>query len=116
MHSRTSPVRHSRPRSSRAFATAARPTFGLVVRIRGGAVVRVGGIATGPTLATIEQLCTDAKVGVDPKLSKIIGALGDGIARVEYGRAGDRAGVDVYLEPSEPADRRAPPPPASSAN
>jgi len=46
-------------------------------------------------------LCQDANVAVDPKLDKMVGALGEGIVRVEYGRAGERAGVDVYLEPSE---------------
>ena len=38
-------------------------------------------------------------------------ALGEGIVRVEYGRAGERAGVDVYLEPSEPAAKHPTPPP-----
>ncbi|MBA3456772.1 MAG: hypothetical protein H0T42_27030 [Deltaproteobacteria bacterium] len=88
------------------------PQFSLSVRIRGGKVSRVGALAPGIALADIEKLCTDAKVGVDPKLSKIVGALGDGIARVEYGRAGDKAGVDVYLEPGELAQGNPAPPPA----
>jgi hypothetical protein len=32
-----------------------------------------------------------------------VGALGEGITHVEYGRAGDRAGVDIYLEPGDSA-------------
>jgi hypothetical protein len=51
-------------------------------------------------------MCRDAKVGLEPKLEAIVGALGQGIVRVEYGRAGDRAGIDVYLEPTEPAAKQ----------
>ena len=39
------------------------------------------------------------------RLGKLVGALGEGIARVEYGRAGERAGVDVYVEPTDAATR-----------
>jgi hypothetical protein len=79
------------------------PQFALAVRIRGGAVVRIGALAPGIAMADIERLCADAAVPLDPTLAKLVGALGEGIARVEYGRAGDRAGVDVYIEPGEPA-------------
>ena len=89
------------------FRAITSPQFSLAVRIRGGAVVRVGALAPGIAMADIEPLCTDAKVPVDPVLAKLVGALGDGVARVEYGRAGDRAGVDVYLEPGEPAAQAA---------
>ncbi|HUJ62952.1 MAG TPA: hypothetical protein VLX92_30825 [Kofleriaceae bacterium] len=92
------------------------PDFALAVRIRGGKVVRVGGLAPGIAQAAIVELCGDAKVAVDPKLGKLIGALGEGITRVEYGRAGERAGVDVYLEPSEPAAKMPPSKPPSEAN
>jgi hypothetical protein len=92
------------------------PQFGLALRIRGGAIVRVGGIGPGFALDSIKQLCTDAKVGVDDKLGKLVGALGEGITRVEYGRAGDRAGVDIYLEPGEPAAKRADKPASADAN
>ena len=91
------------------------PAFGLSLRVRGGHIVRVGGLAPGIAQDAIEHLCQDAKVGVDPKLAKMIGALGEGIMRVEYGRAGERAGVDVYIEPSEPAAKH-PSPPPSEAN
>ena len=92
------------------------PQFGLAVRIRGGQIVRVGALAPGMAFDTIVGLCGDAQVSVDDKLGKLVGALGEGIARVEYGRAGERAGVDVYLEPGEPAARGATPPAVSEAN
>lgn len=92
------------------------PQLALAVRIRGGKVVRVGGLAPGLALDEVEALCADAKVAFDPKLGKLAGALGEGLYRVEYGRAGERAGVDVYLEPSEPATKAAAAPPASQSN
>ena len=84
------------------------PQFGLCIRIRAGQIVRVGGLAPGLNLDSITKLCADAKVGIDDKLPKLVGALGDGITRVEYGRAGERAGVDVYLEPGDPGSKSAP--------
>jgi len=87
------------------FKLAPVPQFGLSLRIRGGQVVRIGALAPGIALDAITKLCTDAKVGVDEKLPKIVGALGEGITRVEYGRAGERAGVDVYLEPGDAAPK-----------
>jgi hypothetical protein len=92
------------------------PQFGLALRIRGGHIVRVGGLTPGFALDAIEHLCADAKVGVDGKLGKLVGALGEGITRVEYGRAGERAGVDVYVEPSEPAAKHPAAPAPSEAN
>lgn len=92
------------------------PQFALAIRIRGGAIVRVGALAPGVALADVERLCADAGVPVDPTLGKLVGALGGGVARVEYGRAGDRAGVDVYLEPGEPAAPQPAPAPSSQAN
>jgi hypothetical protein len=91
------------------FRAATVPQFGLSLRIRGGQIVRVGGLAPGLSLDAISRLCAEAKIGVDDKLPKLVGALGEGITRVEYGRAGDRAGVDVYLEPGESAVKRKPP-------
>lgn len=92
------------------------PQFGLAVRIRGGQVVRVGALVPGMALDPIIALCGDAKVGVDEKLPKLVGTLGEGITRVEYGRAGERAGVDIYLEPGEPVAPGAAAPAASGAN
>jgi hypothetical protein len=77
------------------------PQFSLAVRIRGGKIARVGALAPGVAMVDIEALCRDAEVTVDPKLQKISGMLGSGISRVEYGRAGERAGVDIYLEPAD---------------
>jgi hypothetical protein len=88
---------------------AAVPQFGLAIRIRGGQVVRVGALAPGMALDAIVAICADANVTIDGKLGKLVGALGEGISRVEYGRAGERAGVDVYLEPGEPAAKSAAP-------
>jgi hypothetical protein len=90
------------------LATTHMPAFGLAVRVRGGKVVRVGGLAPGMGIDAIEGLARDAKVGFDPKLPKLVGALGSGIARVEYGRAGERAGLDVYIDPGETAAAQPP--------
>jgi hypothetical protein len=79
------------------------PCFALSVRIRGGAITRIGALAPGIAMDDIVKLCTDAKIGLDEKAPKLVGALGEGISRVEYGRAGDRAGIDVYLEPGDAA-------------
>jgi hypothetical protein len=90
------------------------PAFALALRIRAGKIVRVGALAPGITQGAIDELCRDACVGVDRKLERIVGALGGGIARVEYGRAGERAGVDVYLEPSEPLPTQGPAAPSEA--
>jgi hypothetical protein len=95
--------------------TITQPQFALAVRIRGGKISRIGALIPGIAIDDIQRLCNDAKVTVDPRLGKLVGALGEGIARVEYGRAGDRAGVDVYLEPTDAATR-APEPPSTQAN
>jgi hypothetical protein len=91
------------------------PQFALALRIRGGKISRVGALIPGIAIDDIQRLCADARVVVEPRLAKLVGALGEGIARVEYGRAGDRAGVDVYLEPTDAATR-APAPPSTEAN
>jgi len=79
------------------------PQFALAIRIRGGKIARVGALLPGVALDDVNRLCSDARVAVDPRLGKLVGALGEGISRVEYGRAGERAGVDVYLEPAQSA-------------
>ncbi|MDQ3339806.1 MAG: hypothetical protein M4D80_31995 [Myxococcota bacterium] len=98
------------------FRSMTQPTFTLAVRMRNGQVTRVGALAPGIAMADVQHVCTDAKVSADEKLPKVIGQLGEGIARVEYGRAGDRAGVDVYLEPTEPAAKRSEAAPSTQAN
>jgi hypothetical protein len=83
---------------------AATPGFGMSARIRGGKIVRFAAIAPGLQLDTVERLCAAARVGYDAKLEKLVGAMSaEGVTRVEYGRAGDRAGVDVYVTPTEAA-------------
>jgi len=91
------------------------PQFALALRIRGGKISRVGALVPGIAIDDIQRMCGDARVPVEPRLAKLVGALGEGIARVEYGRAGDRAGVDVYLEPTDAATR-GPEPPSTQAN
>jgi hypothetical protein len=91
------------------------PRLSLALRIRGGKISRVGALIPGIALDDVQRLCDDAKLPTDPKLAKMVGALGDGIVRVEYGRAGDHAGVDVYLEPAD-AQSRAPAPSSTHAN
>ena len=85
--------------------------------------MRVGAQLPSRDVPAIQALCTDVRVGADAKLPKLVAALGDKVARVEYGRAGDRAGVDVYLEPGDPPARASvgpltpsPPPPPSETN
>ncbi len=89
------------------------PQFALALRIRGGKLTRVGAVLPGIALDDVSRLCADAKVPVEARLPKLVGALGEAISRVEYGRSGDRAGVDVYLEPTDAATR-APEPPAQA--
>ena len=96
-----------------ALRGASAPTLSLSVRIRGGQIVRVGGLAPGVPLDELPTLCAAARVELDPKLDKLVGALGGTIARVEYGRAGERAGLDVFVEPGQGA-QPAPVPPSQA--
>jgi len=77
--------------------------FGLALRIRAGRIVRVGGLVPGTAIEDVAALCADAQLSVDPKLDKAVQALAGSVARIEYSRAGDRSGVNVYIEPGEPA-------------
>jgi hypothetical protein len=97
------------------FRAIPSPRFGLAVRIRGGAISRLGALVPGLAMPDVASFCADARAELDPTLPKLVGALGEGIALLEYARAGDRAGVDVYLEPGAPT---APPSavPSSQAN
>jgi hypothetical protein len=79
------------------------PQFAISLRMRGGKITRVAALIPGIAIDDIQRMCADAKVAVDARLGKLVGALGEGIARVEYGRSGDHAGVDVYLEPTDAA-------------
>jgi len=96
------------------FRAITMPAFALAIRIRGGHITRVGVLAPGIAMTDIDKLCAEARVSVDPKLEKLVGALGQGIARVEYGRAGEKAGVDVYLEPGDATPKQAPAAPSDA--
>jgi hypothetical protein len=102
------------PAFAAGLRTIAVPQFALALRIRGGKISRVGALIPGIAIDDIHRLCGDARVAVEPRLGKLVGALGEGIARVEYGRAGDRAGVDIYLEPTDAATRGAEPAPTQA--
>ncbi len=92
-----------------AIRDGAAPGLAIAVRIRGGKVVRFGVLADGFTLDGARRLCEAARVKQDDKLERLIQTMsGEGIARVEYGRAGEHAGVDVYVEPTEPAQKPKP--------
>jgi hypothetical protein len=85
---------------------AAQPDFAMSVRIRGGKVVKFGGMVPGMPASALEQFCADARINYEPKLVKLCGQLaGDDVARVEYGRAGEHAGIDVFVEPTDVQSR-----------
>jgi hypothetical protein len=84
-----------------------RPGAGLVVRIRGGKVARLAVMVPGVSLESAERLSTDSSCIVEGKFARICNAVGDGLACVAYGRAGSHAGVDVFIEPTEPKKRDA---------
>jgi hypothetical protein len=97
-----------------------RPGAGLAVRIRGGKITRVAVVVPGISMEGVERLCADAGCIVDPKFGRVCNAVGDGLQYVAYGRAGQHAGVDVFLEPTEPKGKdgapAAPPAPSEPAN
>jgi hypothetical protein len=97
----------------------AEPGFRISTRIRGGQVVRFAASAVGLPVSAVEAICGAAKVGYEARLDKLAGAMTtQGLQRVEYGRAGERAGVDVYVEPTEapPPGAKAAPPEAADVN
>lgn len=82
-----------------------RPGAGLVVRIRGGKLSRVAVMMPGISQEVAERMSTDAGCIVDGKFARVCSAVGDGLVCAAYGRAGNHAGVDVFLEPTEPKPR-----------
>lgn len=81
---------------------ASAPDFSITVRIRGGKVIKFGGVLPGMPVPAVERFCADARINYDAKVTKVCGALaGEAITRLEYGRAGEYAGVDVFVEPTE---------------
>lgn len=78
----------------------------IAVRIGGGKVSKLGVLADGMSLEGARDLCAAARLPFDDKLERVVNTLsGDGLARVELGRAGEHAGCDLYVEPGEPARR-----------
>ena len=85
------------------------PAFALSIRIRGGQVVRTAAIAPSIPVDEFKHLCGEMKTTVGERLESVINTLArEGPSRIEIGRAGDRGGVDIYIEPTEAAPRNAP--------
>lgn len=89
-----------------AMSSAVSPGFSVSVRIREGAIVKVGAIAPGLGNDMIAELCADAGVGFDRNLGNLQGALrAEGADRVEYTRflaeGEPRAQVEVHLIPTD---------------
>ncbi len=97
--------------------SASHPAFALSVRIRGGQVVRTAAIAPSLPVEPFKQLCAEMKTTIAERLEPVINTLArEGPSRVEIGRAGDRGGVDIYVEPTESAPRFPPAAPPKQAN
>ncbi|HVV85078.1 MAG TPA: hypothetical protein VHE35_18565 [Kofleriaceae bacterium] len=97
---------------------ASHPAFALSIRMRGGQVVRTAAIGPSVPVEEFQKLCGEMKTSVAERLENVINTLArEGPSRVEIGRAGDRGGVDIYVEPTEAAPKvTAPPEPAAQAN
>jgi hypothetical protein len=79
----------------------ATPGFRISTRIRGGKIARFAATAPGIALDAVAPMCGAAKVGYEERVARIAQSMAGGtLSRVEYGRAGERAGVDVYVEPT----------------
>jgi hypothetical protein len=97
------------PGIEKVLATSSVATTALNVRIAGGKVTKLGLVVEGITLDAVRDLCAAASLGFDEKLERIINTLSaEGIARVEYVRAGEHHGVDLFVEPTEPAKKPQP--------
>jgi hypothetical protein len=94
--------------------------FGLTVRVRSGQITRVAAIVPGMPFDLLQALCKDMNVNYDAGLDPLVNMLAvEGVSKVEIGRAGDRGGVDVYIEPTQSAAKPRPgqaPEPPSQAN
>jgi hypothetical protein len=87
--------------------------FGLAVRTRGGQITRVAVIAPGCPMEVLQGICKDMNVPCDAGLEPLANMLAvEGVSKVEIGRAGDRGGVDVYIEPTQSAQKPRPGAPA----
>jgi hypothetical protein len=93
------------------------PGVDLSVRIRGGQIVRCAASVPGLDMTAVKELCTAAGTGYDDKLERLVSTLSaEGVDRVEYGRAGLHAGVDVFIEPTESAPKGKPAAPTADVN
>jgi hypothetical protein len=94
--------------------------FGLTVRVRSGQITRVAAVVPGMPYDLLQALCKDMNVNCDDGLEALVNMLAvEGVSKVEIGRAGDRGGVDVYIEPTQSAQKPRPgqaPEPPSQAN
>jgi len=89
-----------------ALADAGGAELAISVRIAQGKVTKTAVLADGMTLDGARALCGAAKIPFDDKVERIVNTMSaDGVSRVELGRAGEHAGVDIYIEPTEPAKR-----------
>jgi len=89
----------------------------LTVRIRGGKVVRCAIMVPGVSIDAVPALATAAGTSSDDKLERLIKSMSaEGLDRVEYSREGDRAGLDVHVEPTEAAARGGKPPATEAVN
>lgn len=81
----------------------------IAVRIAAGKVTKCGLLVEGLSLEVVQDLCGAAKLPCDDKLGRIVNTMSaEGVARVEYGRAGEHHGVDVFVEPTQPARKPTP--------
>jgi len=97
------------PAIERVLATSSLASAAIDVRIQAGKVSKVGLLVEGVTLDTVRDLCTAGELAFDAKLDRLINTLSaEGIARAEYLRAGEHHGVDLFVEPTEPAKKPAP--------
>jgi hypothetical protein len=94
---------------SSALEAAGAGGMAISVRIAGGKVTNLGVLTEGIDLAGVKDVCAAAKTPVEERLERIVNTMSSaGVARVEYCRAGEYSGVDVYIEPTEPARKPAP--------
>jgi hypothetical protein len=81
----------------------------ISVRIAAGKVTKFGLLSTGLTFEGARELCTVSKMPFEDKLERVVNTMSaEGLARVEIGRSGEFGGVDLFIEPTQPAKKPAP--------
>jgi hypothetical protein len=96
------------PEHARHALRASRPELGLAVRIRRGQVVRVAAVAAGPGLDVVAQLCTEAGLAYESRVSQLQGALSAELAAFDYVHTDGGARVDLHLAVGAAGDLRKP--------